>query len=261
MSSVSLNALMRVARSGLVAQETDMNVIANNLANTDTIGFKQSRAEFQELLDAAWEEPPAGSNRNAGQAAGTFLAAIQRMFDQGPIEASKFQWDMAIEGDGFFQVRLQDGTTGYTRDGSFRLDAEGRLTTVDGYLLLPSFTLPPDTEEATVNSVGEILVRRTGETDPYVLAQITLARFPNPNGLDNIGDDIFQSSDVSGQPTVSPAGHNGFGQIIGYALEKSNVDMSQQMVDMITTQRAYTLLSRVLQSSDEMLGMAIHLRS
>jgi flagellar basal-body rod protein FlgG len=261
MSLVSINALLRVARSGLMAQETNISVIANNLANTNTIGFKESRAEFQELLDVEWEEPPEGSNRNAGQAAGTYLAAIQQLFEQGPIEASDFQWDMAIEGDGFFRVQLPDGSLAYTRDGSFRLDSEGRLTTADGYFLQPSFSLPPDTEEATVTTTGEVLVRRTGESEPYVLAQITLSRFANPNGLENIGDDLFQPTDASGPATLGPAGNHGFGQIIGHALEKSNVNVSRQMVDMITTQRAYTLLTRVIQTSDEMLGMAVHLRS
>ena len=261
MSLVSLGAILRVARTGMAAQETNMSVIANNLANANTVGYKQSRAVFHELLDEKVEEPEAGNSRFAAQGAGTYLAATQKLLEQGTIEASSYQWDMAIEGEGYFRVQMADGTIGYTRDGTFRLDSEGRLTTADGNFLLPSVALPPDTEETTVTSTGQILVRRTGESEPYVLATMMLARFTDPSALEDVGNNIFQVSEGSGEAILGTPGANGCGQVIGYALEKSNVELSQQMVDMITSQRAYTLMARVIQTSDDMMGMAIHLRS
>lgn len=252
----SLTALLHIARAGLLSQQTNIDVIANNIANLNTTGFKRSRAEFQELLTAPAETPPAGSGRGAGQAAGTMLAANARLFGQGRIEYSEQAWDMAIEGEGFFQVTLPDGSVAYTRDGTFRLDSEGRLVNADGYLLAPGVTIPPDAEEALVDPEGAILVRRRGEAEPQTIATITLARFANPAGLENIGDSLFRPSEASGAALVGPAATGGLGQIIGHALESSNVDLSQQMTDLVGAQRAYGLMIRALQTSDEMLGMA-----
>jgi len=262
MSSVSLNVLLHVSRTGLQAQQTKMNVLAHNISNINTTGYKHMRAEFQELLDGRLaDELKEGSNRVSGQVAGVRLSATQRLFEQGQLEMSAYPWDLAIEGDGFFQVRLPDGSVGYTRDGSFRLDGEGRLVTADGYMLIPPFALPPDTEDAMVTPEGLVMVRRRGEVDPVPLATITLARFTNPEGLDDSGDNLFRQTVASGTPVVAPPGSWGMGKLVGHALEKSNVDLAQEMVDLISTQRAYTLIIHVLQASDEMLGMANQLRS
>ncbi len=260
MPSVSLSTLLHIARSGLLARQTDIDVVANNIANLNTVGFKSSRAEFQELLGNQLQEPPVGSSRSSGQAAGTLLAANQRLFDQGQIQLSEHTWDMAIEGEGFFQVQMPDGSIAYTRDGTFRLDGEGRLVTPDGYLLSPAITLPPDAEQTMVNPDGTVMARRRGEAEPQAIATINLARFVNPAGLEYVGDDLFKPTDASGQPQVGQPKTDGFGQVIGHALEASNVDLSDQIVELIAAQRAYTLMVRALESSDEMLGLASQMR-
>ncbi len=261
MSSVSLNVLLHVAASSLQAQHTRMSTIAHNITNINTAGYKHVRAEFQELLDDQVVGLEDGSNRVSGQAAGTRLSATQRLFEQGQIEMSDYPWDLAIEGDGFFQLSLPDGSVAYTRNGAFRLDGEGQLTTADGYLLTPDFALPPDTEDVMVNPDGVVMVRRRGEVDPTELATITLARFVNPEGLESVGDDLFQETVASGTPIVAQPTTEGMGDLIGHALEKSNVDLADEMVDLMSTQRAYTLITHVVQASDEMLAMGIQLRS
>jgi flagellar basal-body rod protein FlgG len=262
MPTVSLNVLLHVSRTGLQAQQTKMNTLAHNISNINTAGYKHVRAEFQELLDSQIDgELTDGSNRLSGQASGTRLSATQRLFEQGELEQSQYPWDLAIEGDGFFQVRLPDGSVAYTRDGTFRLDGEGRLTTADGYLLIPPFALPPDSEDVMVNPDGVVMVRRRGEVDPVPLATITLARFVNPEGLDDVGDNLLRETAAAGSPIVAQPGAFGMGNLVGHALEKSNVDLAQEMVDLISTQRAYTLIVHVLQASDEMLGMANQMRS
>jgi flagellar basal-body rod protein FlgG len=261
MTSVSLNVLLHVASGGLRAQQAKMNTVAHNITNINTAGYKHVRAEFQELLDDELGDVEEGSNRVSGQAAGTLLSATQRLYQQGQVQTSDYPWDMAIEGDGFFQLAMPDGTVGYTRDGSFRLDAEGRLTTADGYLLTPDVALPPDAEDVLVNPDGMVMVRRRGEVEPTELATITLARFVNPEGLNSVGDSLFQETVSSGTPIVGQPTAEGMGTLIGHALEKSNVDLGEEMVDLMSTQRAYTLITRVVQSTDEMLAMGNQLRS
>jgi flagellar basal-body rod protein FlgG len=261
MPSVSLTTLLHIARSGLLSQQLGIDTVANNIANINTTGYKYNRAEFHELLNAQLQAPPADSNRTAGQAAGTLLAATQKIFSQGEIQMTEQPWDMAIEGDGFYQVQRPDGSIAYTRDGSFYLDGEGRLTTADGFLLSPTITLPPDMEEAMVDLHGNVMVRRKGQTEPQTIGAITLARFANFAGLNKIGDNLYQSTDASGTPQVGQPGQNGLGQIISHALEGSNVDLSQQMVDLISAQRAYSLMVRAMETSNEMLGLVNQMRS
>lgn len=260
MPSLSLSALLHVSRSGLASQQVGLDVTANNIANLNTVGFKRSRANFQELLNQRTEEPPEGSGRSAGQAAGTIMADDSRIFSQGIIEFSEHEWDMAIEGEGFFQVQQPDGTTAYTRDGSFRLDGEGRLVNAAGDLFLPVITIPPDAEETMIDTDGSVMVRRRGETDPQVLATINLARFTNPSGLESVGENLFVETDASGPVQVGQSGSAGFGNVVGHALEKSNVDLSNEVVEMISAQRAYSLMARALQTTDEMMGIATQLR-
>jgi flagellar basal-body rod protein FlgG len=244
----------------MVAQQTGLDVTANNIANINTTGFKRSRAEFQELLNERLGEPEAGNTREAGAIAGALMAADPHIFTQGVIEPTSYEWDLAIDGDGFFQVQLGDGTSAYTRDGTFRVDGEGRLVTANGHTFVPAITLPPDTEEVRVSPEGEIFVRRTGEVEPQVAATINLARFANPSGLDTIGQNLFKVSPASGPAQMGQPGTNGFGAVMNYALEKSNVDLSNEVVDMISAQRAYSLMTRALKQTDDMLGMATQLR-
>lgn len=261
MPSVSLTSLLHIARSGLLVQQIGLDAVANNIANINTTGYKYNRAEFHELLNDQLQTPPDGSNRPAGQADGALLAAMQQIFSQGEIEYSDQPWDMAIEGEGFFQVQRPDGSLAYTRDGSFRLDGEGRLTTSDGFFLSPVITLPPDVEEVMVKSSGEVMVRRTDQTEPEAIATISLARFANFAGLSKIGDNLYQPTEVSGAAQTGQPGQNGLGKLISRALEGSNVDLSQQMVDLISAQRAYTLMVRAMETSNEMLGLVNQMRS
>ncbi|MEW5960290.1 MAG: flagellar basal-body rod protein FlgG [Chloroflexota bacterium] len=260
MPSISLTALLHVARSGILMQQTGIDVLANNIANINTVGYKRSRAEFHELLNSELETPPLGSGRESGQAAGVVLADNQRIFTQGQIQNSEQEWDMAIAGEGFFQVQLPDGSLAYTRDGTFRPDSEGRLVSANGYFLSPSITLPPDTEQSMLNTDGTIMVRRRGETEPQTIGTINLARFSNQGGLEKVGENLFKSTDASGAAQLGQPETNGLGQIIGHALESSNVDLGREVVDMISAQRAYTLMIRAMETSSEMLSLANQLR-
>ncbi len=260
MPSISLNALLHVARSGVLTQQLGMDSLANNIANINTVGYKRSRAEFSELLSEQVEQPPEGDGRNVAQAAGVRMSDNQRIFAQGMIQQSEQMWDVAIEGEGFFQVQLADGSLAYTRDGRFQLDAEGRLVSKAGHYLVPNITLPPDAEQTVLSSNGEILVQRRGETEPQVIDTINLSRFDNNSGLEKIGENLFVPTDASGAAQNGLPGENGMGQMMNYALENSNVELSNEVVDMISAQRAYTLMLRALETSSEMLGLANQLR-
>lgn len=260
MPTLSISAMLHISRSGLLVQQEGLDVTAHNLANLNTTGFKNSRPEFQELLSNRLEAPQAGNGRNSGEAAGAILTNTTRIFSQGTLEFSEYDWDMAIEGEGFFQVQMADGTTAYTRDGSFRLDGEGRLVDAKGHQFMPAIVIPPDAEETMINEDGEVMVRRTGETEPQVVATLQLARFTNASGLETIGDNMFIPSDASGPAMVGQAGTAGFGVVINHALEKSTVDLSREVVEMIGGQRAYSLMARALSTTDEMMGLAAQLR-
>lgn len=256
MSSISLTTLLYISRSGMLSQQFSLDAVANNIANVNTTGYKGTRANFQELLSDAITTPPTGDSRNLGQAAGALSISNQRFFEQGNIQASEQPWDMAIEGEGFFQVQRPDGSLIYTRDGTFKLDGEGNLVTADGYFLYPRVTIPPDAQESLVTSRGEVMVRRTGETNPQVVATISLAKFVNPAGLESVGDNDYQPTDVSGPAQTGLPQTNGIGQILGRALESSTVDLSREFVEMISAQRAYSLMARAMNISDQMLSMA-----
>ncbi len=260
MASISLSSLLRIARSGLLSQQFSIDSISANIANINTTGYKRSRAEFQELLVNAQQTPPEGDSRNLGEAAGAAISANQRIFSQGDLATTNRDWDLAIVGDGFFQVQMPDGTTAYTRDGAFEIDGEGRLTTVSGYLISPEVVVPPDAEATFINTDGSVMVRRRGETEPQILATISLARFNNPGGLESIGHNLYVATGASGEPEVAQPGSGSVGQIISGALESANVDLSQEMVDLVSAQRAYSLMTRALKVSDDMLSMVNQMR-
>lgn len=260
MSNISLSSLLRIARSGLLTQQFSIDSISANIANINTVGYKRSRAEFQELLVQAQQKPEAGDNRVLGQAAGASISANQRMFLQGDIQTTNRDWDLAIVGDGFFQIQMPDGTTAYTRDGAFQVDGEGRITTSAGYIVSPEIVIPPDAEGVYVGTDGSVMVRRRGETEPQTLATISLARFNNPAGLESIGNSLYRTTGASGEPDVAQPGTGAVGQIVSGALESSNVDLSQEMVDLVSAQRAYSLMTRALKVSDDMLSMVNQMR-
>ena len=252
--------------TGMQAQELNIDVIANNLANVNTSGFKKSRAEFQDLLYENMR--PAGAASSADTTIptgvqlghGTRPAAVQKLFGQGDFQNTENQLDWAIEGDGFFQIELPNGDTSYSRCGEFKLDADGRIVNADGFLLVPQMTVPPDTVSITVGMDGTVSVIQADDPVPNEIGTIQLARFVNPAGLRSLGKNLFVPTEASGDEIVGTPGENGFGTIAQGFLEMSNVSVVDEMVNMITAQRAYETNSKVIQTSDDMLQMANNLK-
>jgi flagellar basal-body rod protein FlgG len=248
------------------AQELNIDVIANNLANVNTSGFKKSRAEFQDLLYESMR--PAGAASSADTTIptgvqlghGTRPSAVQKLFSQGDFQNTQSELDWAIEGDGFFQIELPDGDTSYSRCGEFKLDADGRIVNADGFLLVPQMTIPNDTVSITVGMDGTVSVIQADDPVPSEIGTIQLARFVNAAGLRSLGKNLFVPTEASGDEIVGTPGENGFGTIAQGFLEMSNVSVVDEMVSMITAQRAYETNSKVIQTSDDMLQMANNLK-
>jgi len=247
------------AATGMEAQKLNIDVIANNLANVNTTGFKRSRADFQDLMYQTIKDAgtlssdgtmlPTGIQVGLGVKAG----AIQKIFMQGDFSHTGNPLDLVIEGDGFYQITKPDGEIGYTRSGAFKLDADGRVVTSDGYLIDPAITIPPEATSITVGADGQISIMQSGSSAPTMVGQITLARFVNPAGLKAIGKTMFIETDSSGAPITGTPGIDGMGTIGQGFLEMSNVNIVEEMVNMIVTQRAYEINSKAITASDEML--------
>ncbi len=248
--------------TGMMAQQLNMDVIANNLANVNTAGFKKSRADFEDLIYQQMR--PAGSTVAQGATSPTGLevglgvkaAATQTLFDQGTIANTGNPYDVAIDGDGFYKVLLPDGTNGYTRDGSFKRDVQGKLVNSDGYAIQPEITIPSDATNFSVGKDGTVNITRGSSSTPESVGKITLTRFSNPAGLEHIGGNNFRETAASGSPTDGTPTQAGFGSLSQGLLEMSNVQIVQEMVNMITAQRAYEVNSKAIQTSDEMLQTA-----
>jgi flagellar basal-body rod protein FlgG len=255
-------AALHVARTGLDAQAARMRVIANNLANVNTTGFKRDRATFETLAYQTMTAAGAPSAADARYATGTALGSgvqmtgTARLNTQGALSTTDNPLDIAIEGDGFFQVTLPDGRIGYTRAGNFNLSAEGQIVTGEGYPLQPQIQVPEGTESITIGSDGTVSVKMPGETESNELGQIELARFVNPAGLQAIGSNMLVETAASGAPQTGIAGLDGRGTLQQGALEASNVNVVQELVDMIETQRAYEVSSKMITATDEMLRNA-----
>jgi flagellar basal-body rod protein FlgG len=251
-----------IAATGMEAQRLNIDVISNNLANVNTTGFKKSRADFQELLYQGLKSAGASSAEGAELPTGIQVglgvkpAAVQKMFQQGDFVSTGNSLDLVIEGNGFFQITKPDGEVAYTRSGSFKTDSEGRVVNSDGYPLEPAITIPSDTLQITVTQDGTVSVMQAGSTTPVQIGQIELAQFINPGGLNALGKNLFTPTGASGEATAGNAGSDGLGTINQGFLEMSNVNIVEEMVNMIISQRAYELNSRVVQTSDEMLQMA-----
>lgn len=255
-----ISQLLRSAVSGMVTHKLNLDVIANNLANIGTTGYKASRLNFRDVLYQS--HLMATTNRDLRVGAGVMPGSIQPAFTQGALQSTDLQTDMAIFGNGFFQVQLPDGTLAYTRNGNFHADAEGRLTTSDGHLVLPGVTIPEGgTSTLTVDQDGVVRIIPAGSDDTVDLGQIQLARFANPEGLDPIGQTLFVQTDVSGAAETGLPNTPGFGQVIGGTLEVSNVDTAQEMANLVMAQRAYGLSLKALQTIDEMVGLANNMRA
>jgi flagellar basal-body rod protein FlgG len=255
-----------IAATGMEAQKLNMDVISNNLANVNTVGFKKSRADFQDLLYQTLREPGAtsaeGSQIPSGIQVGLGVrpVAVQKIFQQGDFMNTGNSLDLVIEGDGFFQILMPDGTIAYSRAGAFKLDSEGRIVNSDGYPLEPGITIPSDAISITIGTDGRITVLQAGSSAPTEIGQIELAKFINPGGLKALGKNLFSPSASSGEATVANPASEGLGTIGQGFLEMSNVNVVEEMVNMIISQRAYEVSSKAVQTSDEMLQVVNNLK-
>ncbi len=254
------------AATGMSAQELNIDVIANNLANVNTTGFKKSRADFQELVYQYLLEPGAPTSQTTENPSGIQVGlgvkpgAVQRIFAQGDLTSTNNPLDLAIEGDGFFQIQKPDGTLAYTRSGALQVNNSGQLVTSDGFQVQPGITIPPDALAITIGQDGTVSVRQPGQAAPQNVGQITAVRFANNAGLRSVGQNLYEETESSGTPTQGIFGENGFGRLSQGFLESSNVSVVEQVVNMITAQRAYEASSKGITSADEMMGMAINLK-
>ncbi|KYG69377.1 flagellar basal-body rod protein FlgG [Bdellovibrio bacteriovorus] len=250
---------LNTAATGMAAQQTNMDVISNNIANVSTNGFKKSRAEFEDLMYQTQKEPGAQSGMNAYSPNGVQVglgvrtAGIQKNFENGSAAVTKNPLDLQIEGSGFFQILTPDGQIGYTRDGAFQKDPNGRVVDKNGNLLQPEITVPPDVAGLEIAPNGEVRVIQGLNSAPQTIGQIDLVNFVNPAGLKAVGKNVFMPSPSSGQPVVARPGMNGTGYLAQGQLETSNVNIAEEMVNMITAQRAFETNSKVIQASDQML--------
>jgi flagellar basal-body rod protein FlgG len=248
-----------IAKTGLDAQQTQMDVVSNNLANVGTNGFKRSRAVFEDLLYQTMRQPGAQSSQQtqvpSGLQVGTGARAVASVknFTQGNLQQTGNQLDLAINGQGFFQVLLPDGTTGYTRDGSFQVDAQGQVVTSNGFPLQPALTIPPNALAITVGQDGTVSVTHSGSAQPVQVGNIQLANFVNAGGLQAHGQNLYIETAASGTPSTNAPGSNGLGLLNQGAVETSNVNVVEELVSMIQTQRAYEINSKAIQTSDQML--------
>lgn len=254
------------AATGMQGQQTNIDVIANNLANVNTVGFKRSSADFEDLIYQTQKEAGVNTTSNTVEPTGiqiglgTQLAAVSKNFMQGSLQQTGNPLDLAIQGSGFFQITMPDGSIAYTRAGDFQLDNNGRIVTTDGYPLSPEITIPQDTTSVSVGNDGTISVLEAGQTTPTQLGQLQLAFFANPAGLKSIGQNLYIQTVSSGTPTLGTPGINGLGTINQGYLEMSNVSVVQEMVNMIAAQRAYETNAKVIQTSDQMLQTANNLK-
>ncbi|MBL4942760.1 MAG: flagellar basal-body rod protein FlgG [Colwellia sp.] len=256
-----MNPALWISKTGLDAQAKDIAVISNNLANASTIGFKKSRAVFEDLLYQNINQPGGRSTSNTEMpsglmlGAGTKVVATQKIHTQGDMLTTDNSLDIMIQGDGFFEILLADGTSAYSRNGQFTMNAEGNMVTPGaGYQLQPQVTIPPDALSIIISQEGEVSVTQQGVPIPAVVGQINTVNFVNPTGLQPIGQNLYIETAVSGVPQVGVPGLDGFGMIVQGALETSNVNTTEELVNLIESQRVYEMNSKVISAVDEMLS-------
>jgi len=256
---------LHTAATGMRAQQTRVEVISHNLANVSTTAFKRSRAHFEDLL---YQTVQAGATVDGSGASttpeiqvgrGTRLAGVQRVDVQGPLEQTGRPLDFAIEGDGYFQVQLPDGSLAYTRDGSFTISDQGTLVTGSGYAVMPSITVPADATGLSVSRTGVVTVGTPGSAQGVEVGRLELARFANAPGLKALGENLYQETPSSGTPQAGFPQEQGFGRVVQGSLEASNVEIVQEMVEMITAMRAYEINSKAVQSAEQMAETANNL--
>ncbi len=254
-----------IAKTGMNAQQTNMDTVSHNLSNVSTTGYKRQTAIFEDLIYQNMRQVgsqvdeqnvlPTGMHMGLG----VRTVATTRTFSQGtPLETGK-AYDVAINGDGFFQIQMPDGSTAYTRDGTFALNGDGTLVTSGGYPLLDGITVPPDSRSFTISKTGIVTVLAPGETEPQQIGQINLATFINPAGLEPVGENLFRETPASGAPQTGAPGENSMGSLLQCYLEASNVNVVHELVTMIQTQRAYEMNSKAITTSDQMLGRLVQI--
>jgi flagellar basal-body rod protein FlgG len=257
---------LHTAATGMMAQELNVQVISNNIANMRTTGYKRQRAEFQDLLyehvrRVGTQTSDQGNILPAGIELGTGVKAVgtPRVMSQGNILPTQKDYDVAIRGNGFFKITLPDGRTAYTRDGSFQLDAQGRLVTAQGYVVQPGLTVPQNATSITINQQGQLSVTVPGSTTPTQVGQIELAAFVNKAGLQAIGDNLYLETPASGTPQNGTPGNEGFGTLLQGNLEQANVEAVTEISDLIAAQRAYEMNAKVITAADQMLSATSNL--
>jgi flagellar basal-body rod protein FlgG len=262
-----MSLTLDIGATGMLAQQLNVDTISNNIANMTTTGYKRQRAEFQDLLYQTKVRPGASSS-DAGttipsgvqQGLGVKAGSIYRINEQGALQVTGNQLDIANKGMGLFQITLPSGETGYTRDGSFQVNQNGQMVTSQGYLLQPAITIPSDAVDITINNSGQVLVKLQGQTSLTNVGQIQTALFPNEAGLDAIGNNLFTVTEASGQAVVGNPGAVGYGELEQGALESSNVNVVQEITALIQAQRAYEMNSKVIQTGDQMMNTITQLR-
>jgi flagellar basal-body rod protein FlgG len=258
---------LSIGATGMLAQQTNVEVISNNIANMATTGYKRQRAEFQDLLYQNVVRPGSTSSEvgtivpsGIQLGAGVKLSAVYRINEQGNLTVTDNQLDLAINGAGFFQIELPTGETAYTRAGAFQLNAEGTIVTAEGYPVQPQMQAPGGASAITVNESGQVYAKVAGDPTPQLIGQLELANFPNPAGLEAIGDNLLLQTPASGDPVPANPGADGLGRITQGALETSNVNIVSEITNLITAQRSYEMNSKVIRAADEMLNTVNQLR-
>jgi flagellar basal-body rod protein FlgG len=261
-----MNRALRTAATGMFGQQLNVDIISNNLANVNTTGYKKSRPEFQDLMYQTLKASGDAQNPNMQQPMeiqvgnGAVPVATPKNFAQGDITPTNNPLDLAIQGDGFLQIRRPDGTIAYTRDGALKLSADGTLTTSQGFILEPGMSLPAEAVNVAISRDGVVEATVVGDTNASKVGQLELAKFVNPAGLRPIGNNLFVETVASGAPIVGTPGGEGFGELQQGYLESSNVDVVEEMVSMIVAQRAYEINSKTIKTVEDMLSMANNLK-
>lgn len=252
--------VMQVAKTGLNAQQARIQVISNNLANVNTMGFKRDRANFESLLYQTWRSAGAMTSEATAQTSasavgtGVRLVSTEKMYSQGNLASTDNALDVAVDGKGFFQVLMPDGRIGYTRNGALSQNAEGILTTASGYVIQPEIQIPADAMSIAISGDGIVSVTVPGQVEAQEVGQLTLANFANPRGLEPVGETLVVETPASGAPIVANPLADGTGRLVQGALETSNVNVVQELVEMIEAQRAYEINSRSISASDQMMS-------
>jgi len=252
---------LRIGASGMMAQQRNVEVVANNLANMNTTGYQRRRTEFHDLIYKNSDRPDGAGSRAGEQVPGGIqsghgvdLMSVYRVTEQGSLRATDSAFDLAIQGNGYFQIQLPDGEVGYTRDGTFQLDSSGALVTHDGYPVLPGVQVPPDAVDISINATGEVLVKQDGDETPSNVGVVQLAIFPNEGGLHAEGNNLYTATDASGAASPTNPGESGAGSVLQGFIEVSNVNAVEEIAEMIRAQRAYDMNSKVIQTADQMMA-------